>query len=69
MFDRVRIPVLGLVENMSYFVADDGKRYDIFGSGGGGGSRVARNRSLVKSLSSQECVSAVTWVSQWCKRP
>ena len=35
MFDRVRIPVLGLVENMSYFVADDGKRYDIFGSGGG----------------------------------
>ena len=35
MFDRVRIPVLGVVENMSYFVADDGKRYDIFGSGGG----------------------------------
>jgi ATP-binding protein involved in chromosome partitioning len=35
MFDRVRIPVMGLVENMSYFVADDGKRYDIFGSGGG----------------------------------
>lgn len=35
MFDRVRIPVMGLVENMSYFVGDDGKRYDIFGSGGG----------------------------------
>jgi ATP-binding protein involved in chromosome partitioning len=26
---------MGIVENMSYFVADDGKRYDIFGSGGG----------------------------------
>ncbi len=35
MFDRVRIPVTGIVENMSYFVGDDGKRYDIFGSGGG----------------------------------
>ncbi len=27
--------VLGIVENMSYFVGDDGKRYDIFRSGGG----------------------------------
>ncbi len=35
MFDRVRIPVTGIVENMSYFVGDDGKRYDIFGTGGG----------------------------------
>ena len=32
MFDRVRIPVTGIVENMSYFVGDDGKRYDIFGT-------------------------------------
>jgi ATP-binding protein involved in chromosome partitioning len=36
MFDKVNVPVLGLVENMSYFVSpSDGKRYDIFGSGGG----------------------------------
>ena len=36
MFDKVNVPVLGLIENMSYFVsAIDGKRYDIFGSGGG----------------------------------
>ena len=34
MFDKVRIPVIGMVENMSYFVADDGKEYDIFGRGG-----------------------------------
>jgi ATP-binding protein involved in chromosome partitioning len=27
--------VLGIVENMSYFVGDDGKRYDIFRHGGG----------------------------------
>jgi ATP-binding protein involved in chromosome partitioning len=35
MFRQVSVPVLGVVENMSYFVADDGKRYDIFCHGGG----------------------------------
>jgi ATP-binding protein involved in chromosome partitioning len=35
MFREVRVPVLGVIENMSYFVGDDGKRYDIFRSGGG----------------------------------
>jgi ATP-binding protein involved in chromosome partitioning len=35
MIRRLNIPLLGLVENMSYFVAPDtGKRYDIFGHGG-----------------------------------
>jgi ATP-binding protein involved in chromosome partitioning len=35
MFRKVNIPVLGVVENMSYFLCpDNGKRYDIFGSGG-----------------------------------
>src|SRR5437763_16080261 len=36
MFDKVNVTVLGLIENMSYFACPgDGKRYDIFGSGGG----------------------------------
>jgi ATP-binding protein involved in chromosome partitioning len=36
MFDKVNVPVLGLVENMSYFLSpSDNKRYDIFGTGGG----------------------------------
>src|SRR5467141_4014269 len=36
MFAKVNVPVLGLVENMSYFVSPtDGQRFDIFGSGGG----------------------------------
>jgi ATP-binding protein involved in chromosome partitioning len=36
MFSRVNVPVLGLVENMSYFVCPkDDTRYDIFGRGGG----------------------------------
>jgi ATP-binding protein involved in chromosome partitioning len=36
MFAKVNVKVLGIVENMSYFVSpSDRKRYDIFGSGGG----------------------------------
>ncbi len=36
MFEKVNVPVLGLIENMSYFQCpSDGRRYDIFGSGGG----------------------------------
>ena len=35
MFQKVNVPLLGIVENMSYFIAPDtGKRYDIFGHGG-----------------------------------
>ncbi len=34
MFAQLKIEVLGVVENMSYFLGDDGKAYDIFGRGG-----------------------------------
>jgi ATP-binding protein involved in chromosome partitioning len=35
MFDRLQVPVFGIIENMSYFEAPDtGKRYEIFGHGG-----------------------------------
>ncbi len=35
MAEKVNLPVRGIVENMSWFTGDDGKRYEIFGSGGG----------------------------------
>jgi ATP-binding protein involved in chromosome partitioning len=35
MFREVRVPVLGIVENMSYFVTETGQRYEIFRHGGG----------------------------------
>ena len=36
MFQKVNVPVLGIIENMSYFICpSDGVRYDIFGNGGG----------------------------------
>jgi len=34
MFDKLKVPILGLVDNMSYFKSDDGKNYNIFGEGG-----------------------------------
>ncbi|MDX2379474.1 MAG: P-loop NTPase, partial [Acidimicrobiia bacterium] len=35
MAEKVNLPVRGVIENMSWFTGDDGKRYEIFGSGGG----------------------------------
>ena len=34
MFDKLKVPILGLVDNMSFFKSDDGKNYNIFGEGG-----------------------------------
>ena len=34
MFDKLGVKILGLVDNMSYFVGDDNKKYNIFGEGG-----------------------------------
>ena len=34
MFDKLGVKILGLVDNMSYFTGDDGKKYKIFGEGG-----------------------------------
>ncbi|MDQ8206407.1 Mrp/NBP35 family ATP-binding protein [Coraliomargarita sp. SDUM461003] len=35
MFDKVSVPLLGVVENMSYLEAPDGSRQNLFGEGGG----------------------------------
>ena len=35
MFEKVNVPILGLIENMSWFECDAGKRYHLFGEGGG----------------------------------
>ena len=34
MFDKLGVKILGLVDNMSFFTCDDGKKYKIFGEGG-----------------------------------
>jgi ATP-binding protein involved in chromosome partitioning len=35
MFEKVNVPLLGIVENMSYFITPSGERVEIFGHGGG----------------------------------
>ena len=35
MAEKVHLPVRGVIENMSWFTGDDGRRYELFGSGGG----------------------------------
>jgi ATP-binding protein involved in chromosome partitioning len=35
MAEKVHLEVKGIIENMSWFTGDDGKRYEIFGAGGG----------------------------------
>ena len=34
MFDKLKVNIIGLVDNMSNFIGDDGKKYAIFGEGG-----------------------------------
>ena len=34
MFDKLGVKIIGLIDNMSHFIGDDGKRYPIFGEGG-----------------------------------
>jgi ATP-binding protein involved in chromosome partitioning len=37
MFEKVNVPILGIIENMSYFTTPNGERVEIFGHGGGRG--------------------------------
>ena len=34
MFDKLKVPILGLIDNMSFFESEDGKKHNIFGEGG-----------------------------------
>src|SRR3546814_3420049 len=49
MFRKVEVPLLGIVENMSYFLAPDtGARYDIFGHGGRSEEHTSELQSLMR---------------------
>jgi ATP-binding protein involved in chromosome partitioning len=43
MFQKVNVPILGLVENMSYFTTPGGERVEIFGHGGGQAEAARQN--------------------------
>ena len=48
MAAKVNLPVKGVIENMSWFTGDDGKRYEIFGSGGGAGAGRRARRAAAR---------------------
>jgi ATP-binding protein involved in chromosome partitioning len=43
MFEKVNVPILGIIENMSYFTAPGGERVEIFGHGGGKAEAARKN--------------------------
>ena len=43
MFTKVNVPLLGIIENMSYFTAPNGERIEIFGHGGGRAEAARQN--------------------------
>jgi ATP-binding protein involved in chromosome partitioning len=47
MFEKVNVPITGIIENMSYFTAPNGERVEIFGHGGG---RVEAERQKIPFL-------------------
>jgi len=44
MFRELNVPILGVVENMSYLELPDGTRVDVFGQGGG--ERMAKENEV-----------------------
>jgi ATP-binding protein involved in chromosome partitioning len=50
MFKTLEVPILGIVENMSYLELPDGSRMDIFGSGGGAHLAQITNTTFLGSV-------------------
>ncbi len=47
MFQKVNVPILGIVENMSYYTTPNGERVEIFGHGGGRHEAARQNVSFL----------------------
>ena len=50
MFHKVNVPILGIIENMSYFMAPGGERVEIFGHGGGRAEAQRQNVSFLGEI-------------------
>ena len=70
MFKKVNVPILGLVENMSYFTAPNGDRIEIFGHGGGRRRPpVKMPRSWERFPFSRKFARAVIGARRWWSPP
>jgi ATP-binding protein involved in chromosome partitioning len=50
MFEKVNVPILGLVENMSFFTTPTGERVEIFGHGGGRAEAARQNMTFLGEI-------------------
>ena len=50
MFDKVNVPHLGVIENMSYLEAPDGSRQHLFGEGGGASTAASLETELLGEI-------------------
>src|SRR5687768_16168735 len=50
MFNKVNVPILGIVENMSYFTTPNGERVEIFGHGGGRAESARQNAPFLGEI-------------------
>jgi len=50
MFQKLNVPILGIVENMRYFTAPSGERIEIFGHGGGRAEATRQNVSFLGEI-------------------
>ena len=50
MFQRVNVPILGIIENMSYYTTPSGERVEIFGHGGGQAEAVRQNVAFLGEI-------------------
>jgi ATP-binding protein involved in chromosome partitioning len=50
MFQKVNVPILGIVENMSYFTTPSGERVEIFGHGGGRAEAARQNVTFLGEI-------------------
>ena len=71
MAEKVDLDVIGVIENMSWFRGDDGKRYELFGAGGGEELADAARRAAARrrSRSCPRCARAATTAPDRRRRP
>ena len=50
MFEKVNVPILGIIENMSYFTTPSGERVEIFGHGGGRGEAERQGKTFLGEI-------------------
>ena len=71
MAKEINLPIMGVIENMSWFTGNDGERYELFGAGGGSelGRKAGHAASGSDSPYAQPSERAATWQTCCGRKP